>query len=92
MFDYSRYKVSFQKPEDFYQYLAGYPDKAGLMAYVYRLRPRIDLSLVGIPDSSIIQTIDANEMTEEHLGATFGRGVYMLKLNDANRPRGQQEA
>lgn len=91
VFDYSRFKQSFQKPADFYLYLESYPDKTGLMAYVYRLKPRIDLSLIGIDETSIHTTTAESEMTEEFVGNTWGRGLYMLTLNDANRPKGQTE-
>lgn len=91
VFDYLRWKLSFQKPADFYLYLEGYPDKTGLMAYVYRLKPRIDLSMIGIDETAIHTTMAESEMTEDFIGATFGRGLYMLTLNDANRPKGQTE-
>lgn len=89
--DYSRPKQTIQKFEEFLDYLAGYPDKTGLMGYVYRLRPRIDLSLIGIQETSIIQTHVMDDLTEEKIGEMFGRGHYMVKLHDGNRPRGQQE-
>jgi hypothetical protein len=91
VFDYARYKQTFQKPADFYLYLAGYPDKTGLLGYVYRLRPRIDLSLIGIEETYIHTTTVETEMTEEFIAEQFGRGFYMLVLNDANRPKGQTE-
>jgi hypothetical protein len=90
-FDYERYKLSFQKSADFYAYIEGYPDKSGLLISVYRLRPRIDHSLIGNNQSAILQTSNVGEVTEEAIGENFGRGHYMLKLNDANRVRGQQE-
>ena len=89
--DYSRAKNVFQKPADFYVYLAGYPDKAGLLGSLYRLKPRIDLSLIGVEETAIMQTSLEAEMTEEHVGAVFGRGLYMMCLTDANRPKGQTE-
>lgn len=89
VFDYSRYKNTFQKPADFYIYLDGYPEKTGLCAYLFRLKPRIDLSLIGITDTHIHQTSNEIEMTEDFAGDTFGRGLYMLNLNDANRGKGQ---
>lgn len=91
VFDYSLYKQSFQKPADFYRYLEGYPNKEGLLISAFRLRPRIDHSLIGIDQSAILQTADPALVTEEAMGESYGRGAYMLKLNDANRVRGQQE-
>src|SRR6266704_1815169 len=90
-FDYSRYRQTFQRPAEFYKFLEGYPEKSGLCAYIYRLKPRIDLSLIGIDDSHIHQTAAESEMTEDYCGETYGRGLYMCVLNDANRPKGQSE-
>lgn len=92
VFDYSRHHVTLQKPEDFYAYLAGYPDTKGIMGYVFRLRPRIDHSLIGISETSIYQTATREELTEDFIADKFGRGEYLVKLNDANRPKGQTEA
>jgi hypothetical protein len=89
--DYSRVKNVFQKPADFYVYVAGYPDKTGLMGTCYRLKPRIDLSLIGIEETAILQTTVEAEMSEEHIASVYGRGLYMFCLTDANRPKGQTE-
>jgi hypothetical protein len=90
-FDYSRFKLTFRSPETFASFLAGYPDKSGILAYVYRLRPRIDFSLIGIAESSILKTSNPTEMTEDYIASVFGRGDYQLKLTDANRAKGEQE-
>jgi hypothetical protein len=89
--DYSRFKVVFRNSDDFVEYLAGYPDTSGLMAYYYRLVPKIDNSLIGLPESSILQTANPGEMQPEFARARWGRGRYMLRLSDANRPKGEQE-
>jgi hypothetical protein len=89
-YDFDAPKRDFQKPLDFYQYLAAYPDKTALLLSVYRLRPKIDHSLMGIDQSAILQTANPDDVTEEALGETFGRGKYMLKLNDSNKPKGMQ--
>ena len=90
-FDYAKFRQSFKDPAVFYQYLAGYPDDSGLMGYLYRVKPRIDLSLIGLTESSILKTSKRNEMTEEFVSGRFGNGDFMLKLTDSNKPRGQQE-
>lgn len=90
-FDYSRFKITFRKPSDFTGFLQGYPDKRALQAYVYRLRPRIDNSLIGINESAIFTTHNENEMREDYIASVFGRGHYQLKLSDANRAPGQTE-
>jgi hypothetical protein len=91
VFDYSRFRVSFHKEEEFRRYLEGYPDKNGLMGYVYRLLPRIDVNLIGQTQTNIIEVDDISKMTSEFIGSKFHRGKYMLKLTDANRPQGQRE-
>jgi hypothetical protein len=91
-FDYNRVKAAFRKPSDFARYLAGYPDLSGVLAYVYRLKPKIDLTRIGIRDSHILKTADTEQMTLDHCAKTFGRGVFMLKLTDANRKPEQEVA
>ncbi len=91
VFDYSRWRMKLYSSDDFAQYLEGYPDKKGLMAYLYRLLPKIDLSLIGIDQTNILETATLAEMTPQFIASKFGRGKYMLKLNDANRPKGQTE-
>jgi hypothetical protein len=91
-FDYSKFRQSLRRPEDFEKYLEGYPDKMGLLAYVYRLSPRIDNALIGVSENSILKTANPAEMTRDFIAGRFGRGEYMLKLNDANRPKGENEA
>lgn len=82
----------FQIVADFDAYMAAYPDTSGLLAYYYRLEPKIDLSLIGLPGSSILKTARVDEMTEAFAAAKWGRGKYMLKVTDSNRPRGEQES
>jgi hypothetical protein len=88
--DYSKFRQTFRQMEDFSRYLAGYPDKRGLLGYLYRLTPKIDNSLIGRSDSSI-RKLDVGEMTAEFVQSNFGRGKYMLKLTDANRVKGENE-
>jgi hypothetical protein len=90
-FDYSRYRQTINNTDHFAQYVAGYPDPTGLCAYIYRLSPRVDSSLIGSPVTNIHETVTASEMTPEFVEKKFGRGRYMLKLNDANRVKGQNE-
>jgi hypothetical protein len=91
VWDYSRFKLAIQDADDFQAYLHGYPDKTGLMAYVYRLVPRIDVRLVGINETNILETATLTEMTAGFIEHRFGAGKYMLKLNDANRAKGENE-
>jgi hypothetical protein len=61
------------------------------MAYVYRLKPRIDLSLIGLSETHILKTFELAQMTRAYVVERFRRGHYMLDLSDANRPKGQQK-
>src|ERR1041385_3091370 len=81
----------FHKPEGFERYIAGYPDTSGLLAYVYRLSPKIDFSLIGIRETYILKTANVAEMNQAFIASKFGRGHYMLKLTDSNRPNGQRQ-
>jgi len=91
IFDYSRYRLQLSKPEDFAAYVAGYPDKTGLLAYIYRVLPKIDMSLIGLKEHTIKKTASLDEMMPDWIARNFGRGKYTLKLNDANRDKGQTE-
>jgi len=90
-FDYSQFKLSFRNPEDFERFIGGYPDCSGVMAYYYRLVPKIDLSLIGLAETSIYKTAAVSEMNRDFAAGRWGRGKYMLRLSDANRTKGQQE-
>lgn len=90
-FDYTAYRRTLNKPEEFAAYLAGYPDKSGLMLYIYRLLPKIDLTLIGHRETSIAKVVDPAFMNPDWVGERFGRGKYHLKLNDTNREKGQTE-
>jgi hypothetical protein len=91
VFDYSRYRVTIQNPDEFQRYLSGYPNKTGLMAYVYRLVPKIDLSLIGRETTNILETAEFHKVTPAAIAEDFGRGKYMVTLNDSNRPKGEKE-
>lgn len=84
VFDFAK-TSSFQHADDWYRYLEAYPNKTGLSCYVYRLKPKIDLSLVGREETHIMMTSTPAEMTEEYIGSVFGRGKYMLRVIDKNR-------
>src|ERR1700677_2903443 len=66
-FDYSRYRQTINNTDHFAQYVSGYPDPTGLCAYVYRLSPRVDSSLIGSPVTNIHETVSASEMTPEFI-------------------------
>jgi hypothetical protein len=90
-YDYSQFKKAFRNTEDFAFFLAGYPDMSGVLAYWYRLYPKIDLSRIGHTETNLVTTTKVSEMTEEYAAATWGSGKYMLKFTDANRAANQQE-
>lgn len=91
VFDYSKFRQSIRDDKDFGVYLAGYPNKTGILGYVYRLKPVVDNALAGISESTIYKTSNVLEMTQEFIGSKFGRGKYMLRLTDANRPKGESD-
>jgi hypothetical protein len=91
-FDYTRAKQAFRKPEEFAAWMAGYPNMTGVLAYFYRLAPRIDLSRIGIDATSIHHTTNPEQMTAEFCASRWGRGKYMLKFTDANAKPEQEMA
>jgi len=50
------------------------------------------MSLIGQGESSIYKTSNPAEMNGQFVASKFGRGKYMLKLSDANKPNGQQQS
>ena len=90
-FDYSKFRQSLQNEKDFEAYLAGYPDKRGTLAYVYRLKPVVDNALAGIPQSYINKIDNPANMNRDFLASKHGRGKFMLKFSDANAPKNEQE-
>jgi hypothetical protein len=91
VYDYSRYRVTIQKPEEFAAYLAGYPNKSGLALYIYRLLPKIDFGLIGMKEHTIRKVFELEQMNPEWVAREFGRGRYSFKLNDKLRDKGQTE-
>lgn len=90
-FDYTRSGLQFNEPAAFLRFAAGYPDQGGILAYVYRLKPKIDLGLIGVGVAFIKKTRVVEEMSPDFIGREFGRGHYQLKLNDGNRKKGERE-
>ena len=90
-FDYARFRVQLNKPDQFQQYLSGYPNKSGLRLYVYRLKPKIDFSLIQQREHTIRQIFELSDMTVDYVGREFGSGKYQFKLNDKLREKGETE-
>jgi hypothetical protein len=90
-FDYSRFRLTLSKPDEFAAYLGGYPQKGGLQLYIYRLQPKIDFGLIGRKEHTIRQTFEVSEMNPDFVAREFGRGKYQFKLNDKMREKGQTE-
>jgi hypothetical protein len=90
-FDYARYRVAFRDADVFAGWLAGYPDLSAVICYFYRLTPKIDLSRVGARDNYIFKSVNPAEWTPDFVARRWGRGHFLLKVNDANAPTGQQE-
>jgi hypothetical protein len=88
--DYSRLKQSFRKPEEFEAFITAYPHQQAICGYWWRLRPKIDLGLIGAKTTNIHKTTDLAEMTRAFAADRWGRGMYMVKFIDANLV-GEQE-
>lgn len=90
-FDYARSRLELTRPEDFAAYVAGYPAKAGLQLYMYRLKPKIDFGLIGVKEHTIRKVFEVGDMNLDYVRREFGRGKYQFKLNDKMRDKGQTE-
>jgi hypothetical protein len=90
-FDYARFRIPIPNPEQFAQYLAGYPNKSGLQLYIYRLWPKIDFGLISQREHTIRKVFEIGQMNAEWVTREFGRGKYQFKLNDKLRDKGETE-
>lgn len=91
--DYTRHRLTFNNAEAFMVYMAGYPNRDGITMYLYRLFPKIDLSLIGQRESNIQKGgyDDLQLFTRDAVAEKFGRGDYQVKVVDSNRPEGTRE-
>lgn len=91
VFDYSKYRQTINDQNEFMRFAEGYPDKTGINAYFYRLLPKIDLSMIGVKTTNIFETANLEEMSPLNIGRKFGRGKYLVRLIDANKPENERE-
>jgi hypothetical protein len=91
--DYSKVRQTFTNPEGFLSYMRGYPNTTGITLYLYRVWPKIDLSLIGHGESNIQKGgfEDLLLYTPETIARNFGRGAYQVKVTDSNRAEGEKE-
>lgn len=80
--DYERTRQQFKRFEDFERFVAGYPESSGVSFSCYRLRPVINLKLIGEKKTSI--KVSPEPLTADLLRSEFGNGEYMVIMNDAN--------
>lgn len=78
-------------PDEFWRLCREYPHRAASMVYVWRLRPEIDRTLVGLKHSNIAKwPLDRDDAaSESRLLDEHGSGLYQLRLNDSNRGQGR---
>ncbi len=90
---YDRCRLTFTDPDAFLKFMRGYPQREGVTFFLYRLRPRIDLSQVGLRESNIQKGgyEDLPLFTPEAVAEKFGRGHYQVKVTDSNRTDNQRE-
>jgi len=67
-------------PAELFRLVAEYPDRSGLLLYVYRLWPVIKKP----PRKQAI--MKATSLTEDELLSRWGSGQYQIMLTDANAP------
>ena len=91
--DYSRYRLTFTDGDAFMAFMRTYPNPEGITLFLYRLLPKIDLSLVGVRESNIQKGgyDDLKLYSPEAIAEKFGRGKYQIKVTDSNRQSGEQE-
>ncbi len=87
-YDYATGNQRFARIEEFVRFGRGYPQRQALVAYLYRLEPKIDRRQVGLNESCLEKVTSATIgcpdgiPDENYLLERWGSGTYQLSLND----------
>lgn len=90
---YERSRMTINDPEEFLSFMRAYPNPQGVTLFLYRLKPKIDLSLIGLEETNIQKggIGDLALWGAEAIAEKFGRGQYNARVTDSNRPDGQRQ-
>jgi hypothetical protein len=90
---YERSRMTINDPEEFLNFMRGYPNPQGVTLFLYRLKPKIDLTLIGLEETNIQKgpIADLPLWGVDAIGEKFGRGLYNARVTDSNRPEGQKQ-
>jgi hypothetical protein len=91
--NYEGFRLTINDPDEFMRFMKGYPNPQGVTIFLYRLVPRIDLSLIGLEEANIQKGSidDLHLFTLDAVAEKFGRGKYNIRVTDSNRPDGQRQ-
>lgn len=91
--NYERWRMTINDPDEFMEFMRNYPNPQGVTLYLYRLKPKIDLSLIGLEETNIQKgpIADLALWSPEAVAEKFGRGQYNARVTDSNRPEGQKQ-
>ena len=89
---YERWRMTFTDPEEFLAFMRAYPTPQGVTLFLYRLKPKVDLSLIGLEETNIQKgpIADLPLWAVDAVAEKFGRGLYNVRVTDSNRPEGQK--
>lgn len=91
--DYAGWRLTINNPDQFMDFMRGYPNPQGVTLFLYRLLPKIDLSLIGLEETNLQKggIEDLPLYSLEAVAEKWGRGKYNLRVTDSNRPDGQRQ-
>lgn len=91
--DYTRWRITINDPDQFMEFMRNYPNPQGVTLFLYRLKPKIDVTLIGQKETNIQKgpIADLNLWSIEAIAEKFGRGWYNARVTDSNRPEGQTQ-
>jgi hypothetical protein len=91
--DYTRWRITINDPDQFMAFMRDYPNKQGVTLFLYRLLPKIDLTLIQLQESNIQKggCDDLAIFAQEAVAEKWGRGKYNIRMTDSNRPDGQRQ-
>lgn len=91
--NYERWRLTINNPDEFMAFMRGYPNPQGVTLFLYRLKPKIDLTLIGQEETNLQKGgyDDLSLFSVEAVAEKFGRGQYNVRVTDSNRPDGQRQ-
>lgn len=91
-FDFGAPFQVFKDINVFSEFIKRYPDRNGIVAYLYRLEPVINRKQSDPDNGSTLEKLDCDSISYESISRTWGSGKYQIMFNDLNRGKSNNVA